>query len=153
MNRPDEFCKRVQRFHVFHIHNIHNIHTYTYMHTDRAALYEASALKDAELFYIAGGFDNKKVPPGLDDAMRNGHLLNLLRVFVRGNYMCFCLSLRRSHASWKRKPFWATRVRLVQRHYSPVRCRRRCKAGHGRNQCRAINCPDDQRMRLGVCHR
>lgn len=49
----------------------------------------AKLLMDAELFYFAGGFDKQKIPAGLDDAMRNGHLLHLLRVRVQCNYMGF----------------------------------------------------------------
>ena len=45
-------------------------------------------LMDADLFYFAG-FVGIRAPPGLNDAMRNGHLLHLLRERVQYNCMGF----------------------------------------------------------------
>ena len=45
-------------------------------------------LMDADLFYFAG-FLGIRAPPGLDDAMRNGPVLHLLRERVEYNYMGF----------------------------------------------------------------
>ena len=45
-------------------------------------------LMDADLFYFAG-FVGLRAPPCLDNAMRNGHLLHLLRERVQYNCMGF----------------------------------------------------------------